>query len=134
MDWIVPETLAIGTAKDAARAAVLGFKSVVDVAGTLAGLEAEDMGLEAVLSVRLIDGPGNVPLPFQRAVEACRQFSDEHAPVLVACEAGKSRSVVVVMAHLIQVRGWTAEQARNWIESRRETQITAGLERMLRFL
>ena len=52
--------------------------------------------------------------------------------LLVQCHAGRSRSVIVVAAHLMRTERLRPEEALERVAARREVAITPGIERLLR--
>jgi protein-tyrosine phosphatase len=129
MDWIT-EQVAIGNYLEAQDADFLnhrGFRSVLSLDGSLAERHVAEFGLEEVVSYALIDGPGNDLRVFRFAVEDLRRLAASHGPVLVQCHAGRSRSAVVVAAHLMEMLGIGAAEAIAYVAARREVQITPAL-------
>lgn len=122
MIHFITPTIAIGHAiaaehEKARRAA--GIRSIVCLNGQLAGRTSEDLGVEALRVFDLIDGRGNDPAVFDAAVRAVADFSTKHAPVLVHCTAGQSRSPIVVAAHLARTEGRMLAEALEFIRSKR---------------
>lgn len=65
----------------------------------------------------------------QRAVEFMQdQMAAGHA-VYVHCKAGRARSVTVVICYLMATRGWTAEAAQAWIQTRRPQVLRSVFQR-----
>ena len=83
--------------------------------------------------VELIDGAGNRPEVFLRAVKTLKRFRANHAPVLVHCHAGRSRSAVVVASHLMRDCGLSLGEAMGTISKKREVIVTFGLQEALDF-
>jgi len=134
MDWIT-DNIAIGNyldAEDSELRRASGIRSMICLNGRLRGVRPEDLDLDALENYDLKDGPGNDPTIFQRAVESVSGFSSRYAKLLVQCHAGRSRSVVVVAAHLMLVHRWSAKDALAYVASKRESSVTAGLEKLLR--
>jgi protein-tyrosine phosphatase len=133
VDWITDD-VAIGNFLEARDAALLkehGFRSVLSLDGTLIEQDATPLGLSAVASYRLIDGPGNDLRVFRFAVEDLKRLAASHSPVLVQCHAGRSRSVVVVAAHLMGSCGLDLEKAIALVASKREINVTSALVDLL---
>lgn len=130
MDWIVDTELAIGNVQEAREPRILleaGFRSVLSLVATGLGEEVfEELGLE-VVTVPMIDGAGNDVLALRRAVEALLDFVNHAPPVFVHCQAGRSRSVVVVAAHLARTQGWAPERALEHVRSRRDAIVHPAL-------
>jgi protein-tyrosine phosphatase len=133
VDWITDD-IAIGNYVDAEDSLLLRQESVGAILGltrTLLGRDAAELGLKAIEVVPLEDGPGNDVRLFRMAVNTLGRLLRETGRVLVHCHAGRSRSAVVVAAHLMLTRGLEAEDALALIGTKRPINITAGLERLL---
>lgn len=133
MDWITDD-IAIGNFLDAENAELRreqGIRSMLCLSGKQRGIAAEALGLVALENFELKDGPGNDPRIFQRAVESVGLLAKLHPKLLVQCHAGRSRSVVVVAAHLMKTRRWTSEEALRYVSARREAALTPGIEQLL---
>jgi protein-tyrosine phosphatase len=92
---------------------------------------AEEAGVDRVEVVELIDGAGNRPEVFLRAVRLLRDLAAKHPPVLVHCYAGRSRSAAVVCKYFMQAEGNSLVEAMRKITSRRKVAIAAGLQEFL---
>src|SRR5689334_15953664 len=79
-------------ARDVDAKARAGIRSILCLDGCLAEAHASDLGVERVEVVELIDGAGNPPERFLRAVRLVKELVSKHGPVLVHCHAGQSRS------------------------------------------
>src|SRR5690242_7947822 len=117
-------------ARDAKAKASAGIRSILCLDGCLAGAMAEAMGVERIEVVELIDGAGNPPERFLRAVRSLRELAAHHAPVLVHCHAGQSRSAAVVCKYFM-TEGDSLGEAMRRITSRRRVAIIAGLQEAL---
>ena len=95
-------------------------------------MQAEALNLDALENYDFVDGPGNDIALFQRAVQCVGRFAKRHPKLLVHCHAGRSRSVVVVAAHLMLIHGWSNDAALAHVASRRECALTPGIEKLLR--
>jgi len=136
VDWITDQ-VAIGNYLEAQDAALLmqhGFRSALSLDGSLAERHAAEIGLAEVVTYKLIDGPGNDIRVFRFAVEDLRRLAASHGPVLVQCHAGRSRSAVVVAAHLMEVLGIGSGEALARVAAKREVNITPALVDLLRKL
>jgi protein-tyrosine phosphatase len=134
MDWITEE-IAIGNYLDAEDAAALrtsGIRSMICLNDKLRGVRPETLELDALSNYYLKDGPGNNPDIFKRAVDAVGLLSKRNPKLLVFCHAGRSRSVVVVAAHLIKTNRWTAEHSVAFIAAKRDIALTPGIEALLK--
>jgi len=133
MNWII-DTIAIGNYLDAQDKDLLqreGIVSVLSLDGCLAGRSPDEVGVRKVTVIKLQDGPGNDPALFLRAVDSVHRFVTQTPPVLVQCHAGRSRSVIVVAGYFIKTRGITPDEAVKLVASKREAQITPGLDSLL---
>ena len=119
-------------AKDQSALAETGIRSILCLDGCLAGATAQDAGVERVEVVELIDGAGNPPEMFLRAVRLLSGLVVRHAPVLVHCHAGQSRSAAVVCKFFMQ-QGDSLAEAMRRITSKRRVAIIAGLQETLDF-
>ncbi|MCC6418621.1 MAG: dual specificity protein phosphatase family protein [Gemmataceae bacterium] len=133
MDWIT-ETIAIGNHLDVRnldllRSAAIG--SILGLTHTLDGVEPAEVGVKQIRIVPLEDGPGNERHRFRHAVDALAELVAEAPPVLVHCHAGRSRSAVLVAAHLMRSRGLRSEDALALIAARREIAVSPVLLRLL---
>jgi len=108
------------------------IRSILCLDGCMAGLKAEDVGVERVEVIELIDGSGNPPETFLRAVRLLGDLISKHAPVIVHCHAGQSRSAVVVCKYFMQ-RGDSLPEAMKRITARRRVAIMSGLQEALNF-
>jgi protein tyrosine phosphatase (PTP) superfamily phosphohydrolase (DUF442 family) len=136
VDWIT-DRVAIGNCLEARDSALLkrsGFRSVLSLDGTLVEQDAAELGLSEVVSHPLVDGPGNDMRILCFAVGDLRRLVASHGPVLVQCHAGRSRSVVVVAALLMEVHGIDAREAIALVAAKREVSVTPALFDLLRNL
>ena len=120
-------------AKDRPALASAGIRSILCLDGCLAGVKADELGVERTEVVELIDGSGNPPEKFLRAVKLLRDLTASHAPVLVHCHAGQSRSAAVVCKYFMQEEGNNLADAMKRITSKRRVAIIAGLQEALDF-
>ena len=133
MDWIT-DRVAIGDHAEARDAGLLsrqGIRSVLSLDGSLTPNDAEGLGVAAVVAFDLIDGDGNAPGALGLAVSALEGLLRAHAPVLVHCHAGRSRSVVVVAGFLARTLRLRAEEALARVAARRVVCITPEFEELL---
>src|ERR1043166_3227514 len=91
-----------------------------------------DVGVERIEAVELIDGAGNRPEKFLRAVRTLRELASKHAPVLVHCHVGQSRSPAVV-CKLFMHDGNSLGEAMRRITLKRRVAIVQGLQEALDF-
>lgn len=135
VDWIT-EDLLIGNHLDAGDVSGLqerGIRSILSLDGSLAGADYSPHGVEEIVVVELIDGSGNRPEVFMRAVKTLARLRADRPPVLVHCHAGRSRSAVVVASHFMRDQGLSLAEAMNAISERREVMIAPGLQEALDF-
>jgi len=132
----ITDSIWIGNYLDAQNQEALasaGIRSTLCLDGSLAGGRAEALGLERIEVVELIDGSGNAPAKFLRAVRLLGELSVKHAPVLVHCHAGQSRSAAVVCKFFMQKEGNTLAEAMRRITCKRRVAIISGLQEALDF-
>jgi protein-tyrosine phosphatase len=133
MDWITDD-VAIGNyleAQDVDLLRVHGINSIVSLNRTLQEKDAARLGLKAIASVPLEDGPGNDPRLFRLAVDAVEGLTNRAKPVLVHCHAGRSRSVVVVAGYLMRTQGLDADAALAFVAAKREIAVSPMVEALL---
>lgn len=121
MDFITDQ-IAIGDTFDAEDIVGLrdrGIRSVISLNGQLGRVSAAQMGLEALLTIRLGDGWLADKAEFEEAVKGLERFATTHSPVLVHCTEGRSRSVMVVAAHLMRAMDLSFEEAVGRIRDER---------------
>jgi len=119
-------------AKDLAALKENGIQSILCLDGCLVETKADELGVKWIEVVQLIDGRGNRPEVFLRAVRILQQMKTKHSPVLVHCHAGQSRSAAVVCKFLMK-EGNSLAAAMKQITSRRKVAIQAGLQEALDF-
>jgi hypothetical protein len=118
----ITDTIAIGNCMDAEDQTAIGaagIRSILCLNGLLAGRTPEQCGVEALTCFNFIDGCGNDPALFDRAVRIVTQYSAQSPKLLVHCHAGRSRSVMVVAAHLVRQTGWDLRKALDLIHTKR---------------
>ena len=120
-------------ARDREAKTAAGIHSILCLDGCLVDAKAEELGVARVEVVQLIDGAGNPPERFLRAVRLLRELVAKHAPVLVHCHAGQSRSAAVVCKYFMTVEGDSLGEAMRKITSKRRVAILAGLQEALDF-
>jgi hypothetical protein len=120
-------------ARDRTALQSAGIRSILCLDGSIAGMKPHELGVERVEVVELIDGAGNPPEKFLRAVRLVRDLVLRHAPVLVHCHAGQSRSAVVVCKFFMQEQGDSLSDAMRRITCKRRVAIIAGLQEALDF-
>lgn len=129
MDWIT-DTVAIGTreeAQDIEALSARGIRSVLCLDGALTAEKTSELGLAEIVVVLLHDGSGNDLGVFRQAVESLTRLAANHAPVLVQCQYGRSRSPAVVAAYLMGALRLDPLQARALVASKRDISISAAL-------
>ena len=118
-------------AKDRESLQLAGIRSILCLDGCMTRVGAEEAGVDRVEVVELIDGSGNRPEVFLRAVRLLRDLAAKHPPVLVHCYAGRSRSAAVVCKFFMQDEGNSLVEAMRRITSKRKVAIAAGLQDLL---
>src|SRR3974377_1846244 len=118
-------------AKDHESLQLAGIRSTLCLDGCMKGVGAEELGVDRIEVVELIDGPGNRPEVFLRAVRLLQELAAKHPPVLVHCYAGRSRSAAVVCKLFISQQGNSLTEAMRRITSKRKVLIAAGLQELL---
>lgn len=135
MDQIT-ERIWIGNYLDASNQELLrkeGIQSILCLDGCLSQVQAKDLGVEQIVVIPLIDGSGNRPEVFLRAVRALKNLIQKHSPVLVHCHAGQSRSAAVVTKYFMREEGLSLGDAIRQITRKRRVAIVAGLQEALDF-
>lgn len=120
-------------AKDRDALAAAGIHSILSLDGSQEGVKAEDAGMVRIEVIELIDGAGNPPEKFLRAVRLLRELATQHHSVLVQCHAGRSRSAAVVCKYFMMTEGLNLGAAMTRIASARDVTIIAGLQAALDF-
>ena len=118
-------------AKDRESLQAAGIRSMLCLDGCMTRVGAEKIGVERVEVVELIDGAGNRPEVFVRAVRLLRELTEKHSPVLVHCYAGRSRSAAVVCNFFMREQGDSLTEAMRRITCKRKVAIAAGLQDLL---
>ena len=132
----ITESIWIGNyldAKNQESLASSGIRSTLCLDGCLVGVKPEELGLERIEVVELIDGSGNPPEKFLRAVRLLGEMAAKNRPVLVHCHAGQSRSAAVVCKYFMREEGNNLSEAMKKITSKRRVAIIAGLQEALDF-
>ena len=135
MDRITPE-IWIGSSADAKDRDSLrreGIHSILCLDGCLAGMKADELGVNQIEVLELVDGRGNKREVFLHAVTLLKKLKVKHSPVLVQCPAGQSRSAAVVCKYFMKEEGASLGQAMKRITSKRKVVIVAGLQEALDF-
>ncbi len=118
-------------AKDRGSLQVAGIRSMLCLDGCLTRVTAEEAGVDRVEVVELIDGAGNRPETFLRAVRLLGVLAATHPAVLVHCYAGRSRSAAVVCKYFMREEGNSLVEAMRRITSKRKVAIAAALQDFL---
>jgi len=132
----ITESIWIGNYLDAANQLALrtaGIRAILCLDGCMAAKSPSEAGVERVEVVELLDGAGNPPEKFLRAVRLLKELISTHAPVLVQCHAGHSRSAAVVCKYFMQEEGKGLAEAMRQITSKRKVTIVPGLQEALDF-
>jgi hypothetical protein len=77
-----------------------GIRSILCLDGKLKPEWAPLLGVERVISMDIPDGPGFTKQHLLDALRGLELLAARHAPVLVSCHAGQSRSPAVVIGYL----------------------------------
>src|SRR5712691_3217835 len=104
----ITDSIWIGNYLDAAdreKLRAMGIRAILCLDGCMIGKSRVDAGVERMEVVEIIDGAGNTPERFLRAVRLLKELISQHAPVLVHCHAGQSRSAAVVCKYFMQEEG-----------------------------
>jgi protein-tyrosine phosphatase len=120
-----------GEAKDRESLQLAGIRSILCLDGCMTRVGSEEAGVDRIEVVELIDGSGNRPEVFLRAVRLLRDLASKHPPVLVHCYAGRSRSAAVVCKYFMQAEGNSLVEAMRRITTKRKVAIAAGLQDLL---
>ncbi len=126
----------IGSSTDAKDRDALrreGIRSILCLDGCLLGMKADELGVTHVEVVELVDGRGNRPEVFLRAVGLLKKLKMKHSPVLVHFHAGQIRSAAVVCKFFMKEEGASLLQAMKRITAKRKVVIVAGLQEALDF-
>src|ERR1700722_9016142 len=110
-----------------------GIRSILCLDGCLIEKKADELGVERIEVVELIDGRGNQPAVFLRAVGLLKLLKTKHSPVLVHCHAGQSRSAAVVCKFFMKEEGNNLAEAMKRITTKRRAAIQLGLQEALDF-
>jgi atypical dual specificity phosphatase len=122
--WTVLEpTLILGAVPfrgDVEKLAELGVKAVVNTCEEFPGhLDLyEKYGIEQFWMPTVDFRPPKLA-DVQAAVAFMQRQVAAGKPVYVHCKAGRARSATVVVCYLVAQRGWTPQQALQWILERR---------------
>lgn len=96
----------------------------------LEGCPPADRGIECVRVVHLVDG-ANEMVVFREAVSSLEGLIGKCGRVLVHCRAGRSRSIAVVAAYLTKVRGMDADEALEFVTTRRQAAVAPELVQLV---
>ena len=135
MDQIC-EKVYIGNYLDALapeKLAAAGIRSVLSLDGTLEGADYAEHDIVEIVAIKLIDGSGNRPEVFLRAVRELGRLAREFSPVLVHCHAGQSRSAIVTARFYMDFEELSLAEAMERISESRDIKVTAGLQEALDF-
>lgn len=71
-------------------------------------------------------------LPFGECIEFIEQSRKDNTRVLVHCMSGQNRSPAIVIAYLMQHKGWRLPQSYQWVKDRRPTiNLSSGVAQQL---
>ena len=122
MDWIT-DSIAIGNIKDAENISP-DVDAVLCLKGGCFCKNINDVDVE---HIPLKDGTGNDPTRFYDAVEFIDDIVSSGEKILVHCQAGRSRSVVVVALYLMVKNHLTRDEAIRTIAAKREIYLSTGI-------
>src|SRR6266853_5444293 len=105
-----------------------GIQSVLCLNGCQREIKADKLGVKQIEVVELVDGRGNRPEVFLRAVGLLKKLTTKHSPVLVHCHAGQSRSAAVVCKFFMKEEGANLQEAMKRITAKRKVVIVSGLQ------
>jgi hypothetical protein len=77
-----------------------GIRSILCLDGKLKPEWASLLGVEKIIAMDIPDGPGFTKQHLLDALRGLELLAARHAPVLVSCHAGQSRSPAVVIGYL----------------------------------
>ena len=126
MDWITPQ-IAIGNAQDA-QTADLKVDTILCLKPDCCSEDREDV---EVIALPFIDGLGNRARDLRDAIDSIGAAVQGGGKILVHCHAGRSRSVMVVAAHLVARCNHSPQSALALIQSQREIFLSPGIEELL---
>ena len=89
------------------------------------------MGVTRIEVFEFDDGPGNERHQYRRAIGTLQDLVNDHAPVLVHCHAGRSRSPIVVAGFFVVTEQLEPDDAMARVASKREINVSEGLEELL---
>src|SRR5213592_3204178 len=112
--WIGSST----DAKDSDSLRREGIRSILCLDGCLLGVNPDKLGVSQIEVVELVDGRGNKPEIFLRAVGLLKKLKVKHSPVLVHCHSGQSRSAAVVCKFFMKEEGASLGEAMKRITSK----------------
>jgi len=122
MDWITDQ-IAIGNLNDA----IAPDPAIEFILCLKPGCCSDRSDIDAIC-IPLVDGAGNNQTLIRQALSELNQAVADGLKVLVHCHAGRSRSVSVVLGHLMESKGITAEEALALIQQKREIYLSQGIE------
>ena len=109
------------------------IKSILCLCGCMADTDPAALQVDEIVVAPLIDGPGNPPEEFFRAVQELKRLAEQYTRVLVHCHAGRSRSATVAARYLMAVEEFSAEEAvRKMKYLHPPTELTHGMFYLLK--
>lgn len=96
-----------------------GVKSILGLDGKLRPDMAQHLGVDKVVAFNMPDGKGTTPQMICSLVADLKMLVEQHSPVLVHCNAGKSRSPSVVAAYLTMHEGMALSEALSLVRTAR---------------
>lgn len=132
MDWIT-DKIALGNFLDARKTTAADVDAILCLRPDCECEQRDDIDVEFI---PLRDGSGNSAADVHEALDFLRLSVAGNERVLVHCHAGRSRSVCIVAAWLMEDRGMGQAESLAFIEARRTGGIwlSPGVEEIFRLL
>jgi protein-tyrosine phosphatase len=126
--WIIPEKVAIGKFLDTDNHDfVRQFKSILALDGRVSSAVKVLINQNQIGIFDIIDGKGNRPNELSEAVQFVKDNIEKNAPLLIYCNAGRSRSPLILAAYLADRSDGILDNAINMIAQKRIINISPEL-------